>query len=72
MQRNWWDWKLYGCFAKQYDNIFKMYIYNMSQHFLTHKVYVHTFLHKDVYKNALSNIIHSSLKQEVIQMSISW
>ena len=71
MQRNWWDWKLYGCFAKQY-NIFKMCACNMTQHFLMHKVYVHTFLHRDVYKNALSNIIRNSLKQEVIQMSIVW
>ena len=72
MQRNWWDWKLYGRFAKQYDSIFKMYACNMTQHFLIHKVHVHTFLHRDVYKNALSNIIRNSLKQEVIQMSIIW
>ena len=72
MQRHWWDWKLYSCFAKQYDNVFKIYVYNMTQHFLMHKVYVHTFLHREVYRNALSNIIRNRLKQEVIQMSIIW
>ena len=35
-------------------------------------IHAHTFLHRDVYKNALSNIIRNSLKQEVIQMSIVW
>ena len=72
MRRHGWDWKLCSCFAKQYDNVFKMYVYNMTQHFLIHKVYVHTFLHREVFRNALSNIIRNSLKQEVIQMSIMW